>query len=57
VRHYVWDGADNDDILKVLDGPNRVDIPVRMKELKELYNAKYKLSYDTATNSYILIKP
>jgi hypothetical protein len=53
----IWNGANETDILKALDDGDRVNIPSRMKELEELYKANYELSYDAATNSYILIKP
>jgi hypothetical protein len=53
----IWNGADDIGILKALDDASRMNIPVRMKELKELYKAGYKLSYDAVTSSYIFIKP
>lgn len=52
----IWAGASDADVIKALD-PRRTDLPGRMKELKELYDAGYQLTFDTATNSYILIKP
>jgi hypothetical protein len=53
----IWNGADDVGVLKALDDAGRADIPIRMKELKELYRANYQLSYDAVSNSYILIKP
>ena len=52
----IWAGATDADIAKILD-PNRKNLPSRMKELKELYEAGYQFSFDVVTNSYILIKP
>ena len=53
----IWADATDKEILDILDDPTKTDIPGRMKELKELYEAGYQLTFDAATNSYILIKP
>lgn len=50
----IWAGVSDADILKILD-PNRKDLPGRMKELNELYQAGYQITFDATTNSYILI--
>ena len=52
----IWSGANDKEILKILD-PTRKDLPVRMQELKVLYQTGHQFSFDAIANSYILIKP
>ena len=50
----IWNDATDVEIMDAL----KLDyMPGRMKELKELYEANYRISFDITTNSYILIKP
>jgi len=55
----IWEGASSTeqtyDIIKESLGVDYV--PIRMKELVELRNAGYIISYDNIANSIILIKP
>jgi hypothetical protein len=53
----IWSGADEIEILKALDDVELVDLPIRMKELKELYNTGYQLSFDAVAKSFVFIKP
>ncbi len=53
----IWAGADDAEILRLLNDPKTTKVPGRMNELRELYNAHYQLTFDFSTNSYILIKP
>jgi hypothetical protein len=50
----IWSGATD---AEIIDALKLGSLPSLMKELKELYEVGYQLSFDAATNSYILIKP
>jgi hypothetical protein len=52
----IWKGASDKKLLQILDTTSD-NIPIRMKELKELYNSGYQISFDAVTNSYVFIKP
>jgi hypothetical protein len=50
----IWTGGTDEEIMDAL----KTDyMPVRMNELKELYKTGYQISFDSMTNSYILINP
>jgi hypothetical protein len=53
----IWNKAGDAAILDALADSELKDLPGRIKELKLLYASGYQISLDTATNSYILIKP
>jgi hypothetical protein len=53
----IWNNATTAEILDALDTVGEDDIPYRMKELQELYQAGYTYVFDEANNSYILVKP
>jgi hypothetical protein len=55
----IWEGATDIDTMyaNVKEALDSDYVPIRMKELMELYNAGYTYSFDAATNSYILIRP
>ena len=50
----IFAGAADTEIMNILQSKS---LPIRMKELQELQKAGYKLAFDEATNSYILILP
>lgn len=50
----IFAGKSDSEIKQILKAKN---VPIRMKELQELKKAGYELSFDDASNSYILIKP
>ncbi len=52
----IWNNAPDIEILDALALPNG-DIPYRMKELRELYEAGYSYTFDEVYNSYVLVKP
>jgi hypothetical protein len=48
----IFAGATDEEIMRIL----RSDyVPVRMKELKELQKAEYKITFDDVNNSFILV--
>jgi hypothetical protein len=55
----IWEGGPSKEAIydNLKDSLGTDDIPVRLKELVELYSAGYVYSFDSATSSYILIKP
>ena len=55
----IWEGATNIEMIytNVMDSTGLDYVPIRVKELVELYNAGYTYSFDIVTNSYILAKP
>ena len=50
----VFSGQTEEKIMELLDSKY---LPVRMKELQTLQNAGYMCKFESASNSYILIKP
>lgn len=52
----IWNNAPDAEILDALTIPDG-NIPYRMKELQELYQAGYIYTYDEVYNSYIFVKP
>jgi hypothetical protein len=48
----IFDGATDTEIMKILKTDK---MPIRMKEMQELQKAGYKISFDDATNSFILV--
>jgi len=55
----IWNGAPDIDTMEanIMEALESGYVPIRMKELIELYNAGYTYSFDIASNSYIFIKP
>ena len=55
----IWEGGSSKEMIYTnIKASLGVDyLPVRLKELVELYSAGYVYSFDGITNSYILIKP
>jgi len=55
----IWEGETNIEMIytNVMDSTGLDYVPIRVKELVELYNAGYIYSFDIVTNSYILAKP
>ena len=55
----IWEGGSSEEMIydNVKESLGTDYIPVRMKELVDLYSAGYVYSFDSITNSYILIKP
>ncbi len=55
----IWEGGSSKEIIydNVKESLGISIIPIRVKELVELYSAGYVYSFDSITNSYILIKP
>ena len=50
----IFSGKSDNEIKKILKSKN---MPIRMRELKELQKAGYELSFDDVQNSYVLIQP
>jgi hypothetical protein len=50
----IWTGATDSEIMKLLKSDY---MPVRMNELKELYEAGYQVSFDSMADTFIFIKP
>jgi hypothetical protein len=53
----IWSGANDVEILSLLNDPEATKVPGRINELRELYNANYQMVFDPSINSYILRKP
>jgi hypothetical protein len=50
----IFSGATTSELMDTLDTKN---IPIRMKELQELYKAGYKYSFDEVKNTFVFILP
>ena len=55
----IWEGWTSKEMIytNVKESLGIDYVPVRVKELVELYSVGYIYSFDSITNSYILIKP
>jgi hypothetical protein len=55
----IWEGGSSKEMIytNIMESVGTDYIPIRAKELVELYSAGYTYSFDSITNSYILIKP
>jgi hypothetical protein len=55
----IWEGGASREIIyaNIKESSGDGYTPIRLKELVELYYADYVYSFDSITNSYILIKP
>jgi hypothetical protein len=49
----VFSGKSDAEIAKAAEKQN---MPIRMKEIQELYKAGYKANFDKTTNSYIFVQ-
>ena len=52
----IWNGATDSNILQILKSDKKV-LPGRMKELIELKNAGYQISFDESSSLYIFTRP
>jgi len=55
----IWEGGSNTEMIytNIKESLGVDTVPIRLKELVELHSAGYTYSFDSITNSYILIKP